>query len=508
MFSECSQYSFNTLNRASARWVFVNRICLFACFCLVLSSLVGCKPEPDTGTQAVEEEVAIPDPLTVLVIGDAPLGQRISRQWSARRDGELTIVDQSISEFASGDYEIGEDVDVILYPPAMMGELVGRDRLQMLRKELLNSDQFNRVELLRHFRISVIRHRSDSWAVPLGGPNFTLLCNRPLFEAKKLNPPATWEELDRILVKIDKWNKAGETKLAARVDVPLASGWAAQSFLARVAPAICSRGKISSVFDRRTMNPLIAEPVFVEALAHLMSISSAKSLELDPGGVFELANSGHSAFAMSWPSRGFAMASDETPIPEAVEGESESVSDERLMIGSVPGTMEWFDLQSGSWVKRGPEGEFQAELIGFSGLVASVTSGSPNDRTAWDFLEWLPSKKISLLTLVESPRLGPFRASHLGDASRWTGDAISVDVADEFADAVAANHDRSLTLMFPRIPGYDRYLVVLDNAVRAAVSGEQSPEEALQSAAKKWDEITDSIGRQAQIRDLRKESGL
>ncbi len=110
--------------------------------------------------------------------------------------------------------------------------------------------------------------------------------------------------------------------------------------------------------------------------------------------------------------------------------------------------------------------------------------------------------------MVESPSVGPFRASHLGDVSRWTGDAISLDVADEFADVVAANHQRSLTLMFPRIPGSRKYLDSLDKAVRQAVAGDQTAEDALKTAAREWDEITDSLGRQTQIRALRKETGL
>jgi len=48
----------------------------------------------------------------------------------------------------------------------------------------------------------------------------------------------------------------------------------------------------------------------------------------------------------------------------------------------------------------------------------------------------------------------------------------------------------------------------LDNAVRSAILGEQSPEEALTAAAKTWDEISNEIGRDSQISNLRKESGL
>ena len=104
--------------------------------------------------------------------------------------------------------------------------------------------------------------------------------------------------------------------------------------------------------------------------------------------------------------------------------------------------------------------------------------------------------------------MGPFRASHLGDMSRWTGELVSEDIAFEYGDVIAANHERSSTLMFPRIPGYARYLDSLDKAVRSAILGQQSPEEALSAAAETWDEISNEIGRDRQAANLRKASGI
>jgi ABC-type glycerol-3-phosphate transport system substrate-binding protein len=480
--------------------------------CLMLALTVGCekqKPKPDPA--AAEEVVDTPDPITLLIIGDPDLGQRVSRQWSARRDGKLTIVDQDEQEFVSGGFQIDPAVDIVVYPPWMMGELVSRERLQKVRKELLNSDGFNKVELLRHFRTSIIRHNNDTWAVPLGNPNFAMLCNRSLFKQINSEPPATWEQLDRRLAKIELVvDSAGADGLQAKVDMPLSPDWAVQTFLARVAPAICHRGKISTVFDRRTMSPLIAAAPFVESLDQLKAIASARSQNLQPQDVFELAISGQSAIALTWPARGFPpqSSSSQPTKTEFNSDKSDPAENNSLTINSLPGMETWYDQQSGKWKQRGRDIETRVDLIGFSGLVASVTSTSPNDLTAWEFLEWLPGKSISLLTLVESPRVGPFRASHLGDVSRWTGDRISLDVADEYADVVAANHQRSSILMFPRIPGYRQYLTALDAAVIQAISGEQSSAEALKSAERKWDEITDSLGRENQIRAFRASTGL
>ena len=322
--------------------------------------------------------------------------------------------------------------------------------------------------------------------------------------------------MDRTLVKVAAAIEAdpADSKFEPKVDMPLTKGWAAQTFLARVAPSICYQGKLSTVLDRSTIRPFINEPPFVEALQQLVAIASKRSSELDPGGVFNLANTGRSAIAMSWPALAFNVDAGNSELGKIDSGSLQdepadsNSSQDRLKISPLPGMEKWYDQKRGTWIKRAQEDDPRVDLVGFSGLVASVSANCPNERSAWDFLQWLPSKSISKLTMVESPDAGPFRASHLGDMSRWTGESVSEDVAFEYGDVITANHERGLTLMFPRIPGYSRYLEALDHAVRSAILSEQSPEEALTAAAKTWDEISNEIGRDSQISNLRKETGL
>jgi len=63
-------------------------------------------------------------------------------------------------------------------------------------------------------------------------------------------------------------------------------------------------------------------------------------------------------------------------------------------------------------------------------------------------------------------------------------------------------------LMFPRIPQASRYLEVLDIAVRRVIAGEAEAQAALDAVARRWDEITDEIGRESQRKRLRKVTGI
>jgi hypothetical protein len=48
----------------------------------------------------------------------------------------------------------------------------------------------------------------------------------------------------------------------------------------------------------------------------------------------------------------------------------------------------------------------------------------------------------------------------------------------------------------------------LDDEVQACLSGERTPEEALNRVAEAWESITEERGRKQQIAELRKDAGL
>ena len=480
-----------------------------------LFALAGCNETEELKPEFVEPVAVKPDPLAMLVVGETGVGDRIARQWRALEDGELDIIEMSVQDFIANDFNTpaGESVDVMIYPPDMVAELVNRERIRKVPTDLIQSSDFNKLGLLKHFRVSIIRHEGETWAVPLGAPNFSLLINSTVMGEKSV--PDSWSKMGRALSQIAQYDQENpdEFQFPAKVDMPLAERWAAWTFLARAAPSVCNRGKLSTVFDREDIQPLINLAPFVEALEQLKLIASERSCNLDPAGVFRLMQQGESAIALSWPSIAFDPNLD---VQNEGGGSGELATDRLNPEGDVagfsvyplPGALRWYDQKSGRWISRRKSDEKRVGLIGFSGLVASVSKESLNEQTAWGFLKWLPDKAISKVTMAESPVSGPFRASHLGEMMRWTGDWVPEAAAFEYADVIEQNHERGVVLMFPRIPQASRYLEVLDLAVRRVVAGEAEAQAELDKVAEQWDEITDEIGRESQRKSLRKVTGI
>jgi hypothetical protein len=63
-------------------------------------------------------------------------------------------------------------------------------------------------------------------------------------------------------------------------------------------------------------------------------------------------------------------------------------------------------------------------------------------------------------------------------------------------------------LIVPRIAGVDEYMAELDKAVKDAASNDIAPAAALETAAKRWEEITDAHGRDAQRAAYLKHLGI
>lgn len=483
----------NTSHPASGKNLIVKCLLLIAFACLT----AGCTPEDPQGADAVEEvavEVSAPDPLTVLIIDAPELGPQIKRQWRARRDGDVTIRDLTTSEWSKSDCQI--EADVVLYPPGFLPDLVCDDRLLAVPDGVWDSEDVNRRDILKRARQGAPEYDEQIWALPMASPQWMLLYRADLLEQASVDVPQSWSQWTEAIEKL----RAADLPIAVedRVILPLADNWAAHAFLLRCAAIIRQRGKLSSVFDRSNMKPLIDREPFVEALNDLKeSFGDQKDL-FTPADAWQRLLDGKCVMTIAWPMN---LASDES------SGESEVA--ESISAAAVPGSVKWFDLQAGKWFERDSEDDQKSvDYLGFGGLQGSVSNGSRHTSTAFDFLQWLCSQSISGTVLNGSQQSGPFRKSQLRSVARWSGSQLSPSTSEAVADLTRSAHSSPVALEFPRLPGYHDYIQSLDRQIRKCLAGSSSAPDALQAVAEEWEAITDRIGRTEQTANLRRGNGL
>ena len=278
--------------------------------------------------------------------------------------------------------------------------------------------------------------------------------------------------------------------------------WAAHAFLVRCAAVIRQRGKLSSVFDRSDMVPLIDQDPFVKALQDFKQTFGESKVSFTPSEAWSRLLSEKCVMAIVWP---MSLASEESsPVPNDQSAVAESIS-----IASVPGSSKWFDLQAREWFERnGPEDQTTVDYLGFAGLVGSVSGETRHASSAFEFLQWLSSPSISSTVLNGSQQSGPVRKSQLKSALRWSGSQLTPIAGESMADQIRAAHNNSVAFVFPRVPGYLEYIQSLDRHVRECLAGKSTAEESLISASKEWEAITERIGRTEQTANLRRGNGL
>jgi multiple sugar transport system substrate-binding protein len=128
-----------------------------------------------------------------------------------------------------------------------------------------------------------------------------------------------------------------------------------------------------------------------------------------------------------------------------------------------------------------------------AGFSLGVSADSANKEAAYFFSQWLTSPTISLQRVMLPYALrDPYRLSHFA-SDEYRG---LWPTAGDYLDTLQAAADGALIDIV--MPGSAEYHTVLDQAATSAQSG-TPVEEALATGNAGFNEITDRIGREAQI---------
>ncbi len=101
----------------------------------------------------------------------------------------------------------------------------------------------------------------------------------------------------------------------------------------------------------------------------------------------------------------------------------------------------------------------------------------------------------------------PYRKSQFADMAKWKEYGFT-DPAKQYLNAV------NETLAHPNVrpdlpdPGTARYYDALDEGIAQALSGWVSAQQALDDVAETWEDITNELGRDKQIKYYRDDLGL
>ncbi len=125
------------------------------------------------------------------------------------------------------------------------------------------------------------------------------------------------------------------------------------------------------------------------------------------------------------------------------------------------------------------------------GFNMAVSADSANKECAYLFVQWMTSPDVSLQRVMLPFALrDPYRISHFESPLYRSAWPEAPEYLDKLQEATTGQWELG-------IPGSREYMEAIDNAVTASYAG-KDPQEALDEAAERWNEITERLGVESQ----------
>lgn len=300
---------------------------------------------------------------------------------------------------------------------------------------------------------------------------------------KELRVPETWKELNETAAFLNGKTINGK-KIYGIVEITNKDDLLYANFIKR-ASAYAKHPDVKGgfYFDLKTMEPLINTPGWVEALNDFV----ASQQYYPPGGKnFGLADvnssfgNGNAVFTDNW---------DDSFI-SAMEKTSPAYN--KVLVGLSPGSEKVWNRDTGKWDHFNQPNRVPYIALGW---ISGVSAKSKNSKAAFDFLGYMSNPVNHRADLIVG-RFGinPFRVSDL-DLDFWVNQAgWNPRIAKSYIDSLDLQMKSKTRTFDLRIPGNGRYMSTLNVAITRALRGLDTPQQALDDAAKNWKEITEEWG--------------
>ena len=438
--------------------------------------------------------------MKLAVVGDPEMAAAVGRlqgEWNSQTGAEVQVLQITENDLAQSALK-NFPADAVICDPRFIALFAEQKRIVPVPASMQKTAQWADI-----FDLS--RHQDVAWggdvaAVPFGSPVFVIYYRADLIEKLNRKPPQTWAEYQELAKLLAGMKQSTTESPWFGTAEPLGPGWAGLVLLARAAPYAKHRDNYSTLFNIKTMEPLLTGPPMVRALEELVAaakLGPPDALQFDPSAVRTAFWQGKCGMAIAWPS-----AADRHPSEKSATAGQSSIPVGFL---EMPGSNKVYNINNQTWETRLEEENPRVPFLSLAGRAGMVGKDSTQQEAAFELLVWLSSEQNSPQISPASPATTLFRHSHLKQPGLWVEKAVTPAAAAQYAELTANTLHSEQWLGF-NIPGREEYLDALDQAVQSAVRGEVSLADALNKAAERWREITEKKGvdqqRTAYLRSL------
>ena len=334
-----------------------------------------------------------------------------------------------------------------------------------------------------------------------------------LLEQAGMAPPKTWDDYIAIAKAFQGKDLDGDG--TGDYGSCIAKKRSAQSYwmILSVASAyIQSQGTSQGVFfDAETMAPLVNNDAFKAALTAYVETTKyapPDEINLDVGDTRGLFTSGRCALTLDWGDIGTL----------AVDPTTSKVAD-KVGAAILPGSSKVLDRASGKLVDCTPEicpyavdGINHAPFAAFGGWSGAINANKDQKvrDAAYEFLSYMSQpEQANVDVTIGKTGFNPYRTSQFESLDLWLKAGMSEPAAKNYLGAIKDSLNSPNMVLDLRVPQNQRYeQVVLDTAVARLLAGEIDVDQAAAEIESGWNEVTEELGKDAQLAAYRAALGI
>jgi multiple sugar transport system substrate-binding protein len=305
--------------------------------------------------------------------------------------------------------------------------------------------------------------------------------------------PTSWQQVQE-QTKFLSGKQIDGNDIYGYLDVVKTGGGFSWYFFASRASAYAKHPESPAwLFDPEDMTPHVNNPAFVRGLQDMIDVIGDEppdQLNADLLVTLGQILGGVGAMTAWWGDVGSNVYTSDS-----------SVVQDKMSFSILPGSPDVYNNETGEWDTVG-EGELNfapnEAYIGWGLYVMQKAEERGVTEAAWDLAAHLGGKDLSMWTAIYPSGFQPYRDSHF-DLQYWVDAGLPPEFAEAYLASESDSYNHPNGAIEPRIPGIFDYYIAAEEEVALAVAGEKSAQEALDSAAARWEEITDRNDRENQI---------
>src|SRR5262245_13367065 len=414
-----------------------------------------------------------------------------------------------LTDFATGT----NSYDAAVFAPQWMVDYIEPGYLEDLTAKVKADTALKWDDIGTFFRDFSATYSGKVYTIPLDGDFQMVYYRSDLLKEAGLSAPKTWDDYLAIAKAFHGKDLNGDGK--PDYGSCIAKKRAAQSYWMVLSVAggfLQSKGTGQGLFfDTEGMKPLVNNDAFKKALtiyAETTKYGPADEINLDVSDTRGLFTTGHCALTIDWGDIGTL----------AIDPTTSKVQDK---VGAVilPGTKEVLDRASGKladcttdlcpYATDGINHAPFAAFGGWSGAVNAAKDQKTKDA-AYDFLSYMSQPaQANVDVTIGKTGFHPYRTSQFENLDLWLKAGMSKEAADNYLGAIKQSLNSPNMVLDLRVPQNQRYeQIVLDTTVARLLAGEINVDQAAEEIETGWNEITEELGQDAQIKAYRAALGV